>query len=144
MRVALFFACMITCSQVFASDNHIVDGVRKANERFKDVNVAFKDGYTPIPCASGLTGGAMGVHYVNSDYLKDGVIDIAKPEAIMYEPQPDGSMELIARRIHRIQGARCPGRPSLQLCQRAQPLRARSVLRTPRLGLEGQSRRHLR
>lgn len=96
MRVALFFACMITCSQVFASDNHIVDGVRKANERFKDVNVAFKDGYTPIPCASGLTGGAMGVHYVNSDYLKDGVIDIAKPEAIMYEPQPDGSMELIA------------------------------------------------
>ena len=96
MKVVFFLACMITCGQVFASDNHVLDGVRKANDRFKDVNVAMKDGYTPIPCASGLTGGAMGVHYVNGDYLKDGVIDIAKPEAIMYEPRADGSMELIA------------------------------------------------
>jgi hypothetical protein len=36
------------------------------------------------------------VHCVNSDYLKDGVIDITKPEAIMYEPNADGSMALIA------------------------------------------------
>lgn len=38
----------------------------------------------------------MGVHYVNGAYLNDKMIDIAKPEAVMYEPQADGSMQLIA------------------------------------------------
>ena len=31
-----------------------------------------------------------------ASYLKDDAIDIAKPEAVMYEPQADGSLELIA------------------------------------------------
>ncbi len=79
-----------------AGDSPVVDKVRKANDRFKDVSIAVKEGYGPIPCASGVNGGAMGVHYVNGDYLKDGITDIAKPEAIMYEPKADGLMELIA------------------------------------------------
>jgi hypothetical protein len=74
----------------------LVDDVRALNARFADVNVAIKEGYAPIPCVSGVAGGAMGIHYVNGDYLKDDGIDIAKPEAVMYEPQPDGSMRLIA------------------------------------------------
>jgi len=94
------YLCMISvfvfAGQAMAADGPIVDNVRKANGRYSDVNLALKDGYSPIPCASGLTGGAMGVHYVNAAYLKDGITDIAKPEAIMYEPKPDGSMELLA------------------------------------------------
>ena len=58
--------------------------------------MAVAEGYAPIPCASGLQGGAMGVHYVNGDLLKDGVVDIAKPEAVMYEPTADGKMDLVA------------------------------------------------
>ena len=73
----------------------LVDEVRALNARFADVNVAVAEGYAPIPCASGVSGGAMGVHYVNGALL-DEATDIAKPEAIMYEPQPDGSMELVA------------------------------------------------
>ena len=38
----------------------------------------------------------MGIHYVNGDLINDEVIDIGHPEAVMYEPRPDGSMELIA------------------------------------------------
>jgi hypothetical protein len=38
----------------------------------------------------------MGIHYVNGDYLKDDVLDIARPEAVMYEPMPDGSLALVA------------------------------------------------
>ena len=49
------------------SANPLVDKVRAANDRFKDVAVAVAEGYAPIPCASGLQGGAMGVHYVNGD-----------------------------------------------------------------------------
>ncbi len=76
--------------------NPLADAVRAANERFMDVAAATAEGYAPIPCTSGPTGGAMGIHYVNGAYIEDQVIDIAKPEAVMYEPQEDGSLELIA------------------------------------------------
>ena len=78
------------------ADNPLADKVRAANDRFKDVAVAVAEGYAPIPCASGLQGGAMGVHYVNGALLKDGIVDIAKPEAVMYEPTADGKMDLVA------------------------------------------------
>ena len=38
----------------------------------------------------------MGIHYVNSALIDDKTIDIGHPEAVMYEPGPDGKMELIA------------------------------------------------
>ena len=74
----------------------LVDQVRAANGRFKDVNVAVAEGYAPIPCASGIDGGAMGVHYVNAEYLKDEVPDIKRPQAVMYEPLPNGKLALVA------------------------------------------------
>jgi hypothetical protein len=71
----------------------------------------------------------MGVHYVNANYLKDEVPDIEWPQAVMYEPAPDGKMALIAVETS---PSRVPpaGRPALQLHRRAQPLRPRPVLRT--------------
>ncbi|HEV7286624.1 MAG TPA: hypothetical protein VGN75_17365 [Kaistia sp.] len=74
----------------------LVVQVRKANQRFENVSVAVAEGYAPIPCASGPQGGAMGIHYVNGALLKDGVLDIAKPEAVMYEPTADGKLVLVA------------------------------------------------
>ncbi|MDX8442252.1 hypothetical protein [Mesorhizobium australafricanum] len=70
--------------------------VRAANSRLLDVKAATAEGYAPIPCASGITGGAMGIHYVNGQYLKDDKIDIARPEAVMYEPMADGTLKLVA------------------------------------------------
>jgi hypothetical protein len=70
--------------------------VRAANSRFLDVRAAIAEGYAAIPCASGITGGAMGIHYVNGQYLKDDKIDIARPEAVMYEPMADGTLKLVA------------------------------------------------
>ncbi|RWE33808.1 MAG: hypothetical protein EOS78_21650 [Mesorhizobium sp.] len=76
--------------------NPLAEKVRAANSRFLDVNAATAEGYAPIPCASGITGGAMGIHYVNGGYLKDDKIDIARPEAVMYEPMADGTLKLVA------------------------------------------------
>lgn len=70
--------------------------VRAANSRFEDVAMATAEGYAAIPCASGITGGAMGIHYVNAAYLKDDAVDLAKPEAVMYEPMADGKLKLVA------------------------------------------------
>lgn len=79
-----------------ADTNPLAEKVRAANARFADVAVAVKEGYAPIPCASGVEGGAMGIHYVNGAYLKDDAVDVAKPEAVMYEPSADGKLTLIA------------------------------------------------
>ena len=70
--------------------------VRAADSRFENVAMATAEGYAPIPCASGITGGAMGIHYVNAAYLKDDRVDLARPEAVMYEPMADGTQKLVA------------------------------------------------
>jgi hypothetical protein len=75
--------------------NPVAEHVRAANDRFRDVAVAVSEGYAPIPCASGVDGGAMGVHYVNATLIGDAV-DIKHPQAVMYEPKADGKMELVA------------------------------------------------
>lgn len=76
--------------------NPLVEHVRAANGRFKDVKVAVAEGYAPIPCTRGIYGGAMGVHYVNAEYLKDETLDVKRPQAVMYEPGPGGKMSLVA------------------------------------------------
>ena len=38
----------------------------------------------------------MGVHYVNAKLIKGDAVDIRNPQAVMYEPMPDGKMTLIA------------------------------------------------
>ena len=79
-----------------ADANPLAAKVKAADARFADVAVAKSEGYAPIPCVSGIDGGAMGVHYVNQKLLEDPAIDIAKPEAVLYEPKADGSLELVA------------------------------------------------
>jgi len=105
---ALLVATIAAASPAFAHEGHhhgpqdgaamnpLAEKVRAANARFADISVATAEGYAPIPCVSGPAGGAMGVHFVNASRIEDGVINIARPEAVMYEPQPDGTMKLVA------------------------------------------------
>lgn len=96
---AVAYSLLFAASNASVADtgmSKLVTNVRAANERLHDVAVAVAEGYAPIPCANGTDGGSMGIHYVNANYLKDDAVDIARPEAVMYEPKADGSMELIA------------------------------------------------
>ena len=86
-------------------------------ERFRDVNVALAEGYIRDPfdlCDTAeMMGkprelGAMGIHYFRPDLLGitappnprvDGSgthTDFLKPSILIYEPQADGSLELVA------------------------------------------------
>lgn len=95
--IAASVLAMLAVSAVKAETvNPLAEKVRALDSRFEDVAVAKAEGYAPIPCASGLTGGAMGIHYVNAAYLKDDAVDVAKPEAVMYEPTAEGTLKLIA------------------------------------------------
>lgn len=94
-----------------------LDEVRAGAERFRDVNVALAEGYIAAPdgmceTAAGMGQspelGAMGVHYFRPDMLGitappnprvDGNgthTDFRRPAILIYEPQADGSMELVA------------------------------------------------
>ena len=91
--------------------------VRKLTERFQDVNTALAEGYLRDPfdlCDTAemmgrpAADGAMGVHYFRADLLGitappsprvngEGIhTDFRKPSILIYEPQADGSMELVA------------------------------------------------
>ena len=72
----------------------VVDAVRSATSRFQDVGVATAEGYAlQFGCVSGSDLGAMGLHYVNGSLLDD-VIDVTRPEIVLYEPLPDGQVQL--------------------------------------------------
>ncbi len=92
-------------TRVWADDQHtttppaadpLISVARRATERFKDVNTAKAEGYLPMfGCVSGEDRGAMGMHYVNMALVGDGEVDATKPEIVIYEPMPDGSLKLI-------------------------------------------------
>jgi hypothetical protein len=91
--------------------------VRSATERFRDVKVALAEGYIADPMnvcdTADMMGrpkelGAMGIHYFRPDLLGitappnprvDGTgthTDFKQPAILIYEPQANGSLELVA------------------------------------------------
>lgn len=80
----------------FSFSSPLVSKVRRATERFRDINVAIAEGWVAAtPCVSGPNEGAMGVHFVLPSRIGDGILDAEEPEALIYEPQPGGRMRLV-------------------------------------------------
>ncbi|HEV2126206.1 MAG TPA: hypothetical protein VGW38_25905 [Chloroflexota bacterium] len=93
-----------------------IEAMRVASERFKDVNVALAEGYIADPSGMCITAemegqpaerGVMGIHYFRPDLLGitattprvDGTgthTDFENPAVLVYEPQADGSLVLVA------------------------------------------------
>jgi hypothetical protein len=68
------------------ASGRLVQRVREATRPFLDINTAVGLGYGPfLGCVSGPEQGAMGFHYVNGEFVGDGELDPARPEALMYE-----------------------------------------------------------
>ena len=89
--------------------------------QFHNVGRAVAAGYAPsdfpgVPgtaeCFSNPAGG-MGIHYINGGLLTDGVISAAKPEALVYEPQANGTLRLVALEYVIFQADAPSGPPSL-------------------------------
>jgi hypothetical protein len=92
-----------------------LDALRTQMEKYQDVEVALAEGYfTPDNHCVYAEGeglppelGAMGIHYIHPELLQitgtdprvDGVgthTDWARPAILIYEPQADGSLALVA------------------------------------------------
>jgi hypothetical protein len=79
-----------------AAQGALLQAVRESTARFKDPSVAEAEGYSLLfGCVTGPDSGAMGLHYVNMALVGSGVIDATRPQIVIYEPQPDGHLQLI-------------------------------------------------
>jgi len=76
--------------------NALIKIVRENTERFQSVKEAENEGYVlQFGCVSGDSSGAMGLHYVNSYLVNQGIINARRPQIVIYEPMADGSLKLI-------------------------------------------------
>jgi hypothetical protein len=75
---------------------------RSATAKYHDLTVAKKASYSILADSAGITCiaepqmGAMGVHYVRADLVKNPAIDAAHPEALVYAPDRHGGLHLAA------------------------------------------------
>jgi hypothetical protein len=123
LKVAIALAAVSASALVLAvppekpDSEPTLEEVRAATERFRDVKVALAEGYVRDPVnlcdTAPMMGrpaelGAMGVHYFRPDLLGISAppnprvngngthTDFRKPGILIYEPQPDGSLKLVA------------------------------------------------
>jgi hypothetical protein len=114
--VATTLLCACAPGESHGSGEPSLDIVRAATAKYQDVNVALADGYARDPmdiCETpyhlGRTGetGVMGIHFLRRDLLGIGEdqtrldattahTDFRQPAVLVYEPQADGSLELLA------------------------------------------------
>ena len=117
MKMMLFSAMAFALAAPALAGEPDLATVRAATERFQDVKVALAEGYIPDPAnmcdTADMMGrpaamGAMGIHYFRPDLL--GITappnprvagsgthtDFNRPSILIYEPQADGSLKLVA------------------------------------------------
>lgn len=71
-----------------------VKTVREATASFRAVEKAQAAGYEQeTECVEHPTEGAMGYHFTRRE-LRDGNVEVDKPEVLVYEKRPDGSFKL--------------------------------------------------
>ena len=90
----------------FACEEHetaaLTAPARSATANYHSLTVAKKAGYSILADSAGITCiaepqmGAMGVHYVKGDLVKNPAIDAKHPEALVYAPDRHGRLHLAA------------------------------------------------
>src|SRR5262245_54655539 len=74
-----------------------LQNARDATSIFNDPTAALAGGYSlltdaaDIACIDMQGAGGMGVHYVNGALVDSGTIDVARPQALVYAVQANGS-----------------------------------------------------
>jgi hypothetical protein len=114
MRLLRTLAAASTCAVLlmgqavaaFACQQHQTAALtapdRSDTAKYQSLTVAKKAGYSILADTAGITCiaepqmGAMGVHYVNGDLVKNPAIDATHPEALVYAPDRHGRLHLAA------------------------------------------------
>jgi hypothetical protein len=92
---------------VASAQQNELAAVRQATARFHRIEAAIEAGYELgyvngsgvriiTGCIAHPTAGAMGYHYFNKQLIDDLVVDVLRPEGLVYAPGPDGKLKLAA------------------------------------------------
>jgi hypothetical protein len=114
--LALLVSAFPACSTARTAEEPSIDAVRAATQKYRDVDAAIADGYVrdvmdncETPAHMGVIDdlGARGIHFLRPDLL--GIegdetrldvtrahVDFLQPSALLYEPQADKTLELVA------------------------------------------------
>jgi len=102
LALAAALALSLPAVTIAGTDDDLA-AAEAATEGYQDPEAAEAAGYGLPPegplheCIASLDDtGAMGLHFINGDLVGDAELDPAAPEALVYEPAADGSLELVA------------------------------------------------
>ena len=102
LSVAVTVAVLMLVTSLLAGAGGAgLSDARSATAGFHDIDAAIAAGYGRLTDAAGIAcidnpAGAMGVHYVRGALVGDAAVNAATPEALVYEPQPNGRLRLVA------------------------------------------------
>jgi len=100
--IALALGMLVPSAVAAAAEPHGLSAVRAATANYRHLAVAQAAGYGLLTDAAGIACidnpgvGAMGIHYVNGALVGDGAVEASTPEALVYEPEPNGRLRLVA------------------------------------------------
>jgi hypothetical protein len=100
MTIAAAVFMLLDPALPIAAAGDTLINAREASAIYTDPTAALASGYELLTDAAGLAcidqpgAGAMGVHYVKGSLIQSGIVDAARPQALVYEVQPDGSLRL--------------------------------------------------
>jgi hypothetical protein len=85
-----------------AAGGDTLENARDATAIYTEPTAALASGYELLTDAAGLACidqpgvGAMGIHYVKGPLVQSGTLDAARPQALVYEVEPNGRVRLAA------------------------------------------------
>src|SRR5690348_7071759 len=100
--VAAAAAMLALPSSTATASGNGIDTARAATKQYQRLSVAKAHGYSLFKDANGVACiaqpglGTMGIHYVNSTFVGHPIEAIKHPEAVIYEPETNGAMRLVA------------------------------------------------
>lgn len=85
------------CSDATSSQNTDLATLKRVTSPFRTFSAATDAGWSAkiTSCMADQALGGMGFHYGNTSLI-DGTVQVDQPELLLYEPQADGSNELVA------------------------------------------------
>lgn len=106
LAIALLAGLLVTPSLAVAGQADLAP-IRAATAKFHNVDAAIAAGYelgylngagnTIITgCIAHPSAGAMGYHYFSKQLIDDNVVNVLKPEGLVYSPGKDGKLKLAA------------------------------------------------
>src|SRR5579859_5274036 len=95
-------AVLATTLPTLAANGDTVANARDATAAYNDPAAALASGYelltdaADIACIDQPGAGAMGIHYVKGSLVQGGMVDAARPQALVYENGENGRLHLVA------------------------------------------------